>query len=508
MRSGSGNGRSGNQGRSGRRPAGGSSSRETIVRDRTGRPAPRQRAQRPDGGYGSDYERDVELYRRIVEGESAGTGARRRGSGNETRQRRSAQDGGAPHPRPRKKTRSEKYRENYYGEGRQPQEHRHAKSSRQRDPKLQREKQLEKSRKQQLKKLKKQKKKKHRGGRIFLTILLVLVILFGGGFLYFDSYAGNLTQVDTSGKDFGINSGVSSHLRRYTDIAILGSDARAGESYKGSRTDAIVIMRIDKLTGDVRLISVLRDSYLKMDDGNGDTTYSKITHAYSYGGGVNTCNALNQGLDLNVTKFITFNWRAVSDTVYCLHGVELNIKDSEVDEMNQYGPSSARNVGREYTEITHSGKQTVDGAQLVTYCRIRKNSGGDTQRARRYKAALNAIFSKAKTADMQELKSLAHSVLPKINTNMSTFNMYIWLIQSWRLNISENISFPKDFYGSILQDGVWYAVPDTLESNVKWLHKKAFDDEDYQVSSECQSQSQEIIDRTGIGGDSGYNYGY
>jgi Transcriptional regulator len=59
----------------------------------------------------------------------------------------------------------------------------------------------------------------------------------------------------------------------------MGSDARKGESYDDSRTDAIIIMRINKLSGEVRLISIMRDSYMRMAYSDGSTTYSKITHA-------------------------------------------------------------------------------------------------------------------------------------------------------------------------------------------------------------------------------------
>ncbi|MGI6204358.1 MAG: LCP family protein [Anaerovoracaceae bacterium] len=497
-------GRGSRSGRSGRglereRPSRSGASRDTIVSGRGGdRPRPRPR---PQTGRGSDYERDVELYRRIVEGDSGG--AHRRA---ESRPRTyEAPDAGTP--RTRKKTRSEKYRENYYGEGRQGRQSRDPRADRKARERRdrQREQQYEKQRRQLLKqqkkknkKLKKRPKSRHKGRKIFLSLLLIFVILFTGGFFYFNAYASNLATVDTTGEDFGINSGVSSSLWRYTDIAILGSDARAGESYEGSRTDAVVIMRIDKLTGEIRLVSCLRDSYLQMDDGNGGTTYSKLTHAFSYGGGVNTCKTLNQSLDLNIKKYIVFNWRAVSDTVYCLHGITINIKESEIDDMNSTGNNTAANVGRTYTPITHAGKQTLDGAQVATYCRIRKTSGGDTERARRYKATLKAIIAKAKSSDLKMLNNTAKWVLPKISTNMSSFYMYTWIIQAWRLNISNNISFPNTFYGATLSDGVWYAVPQTLESNVVWLHKKLFDDDNYQVSSECSTQSEEIQNLTGV----------
>lgn len=71
---------------------------------------------------------------------------------------------------------------------------------------------------------------------------------------------------------------------------------------------------------------------------------------------------------------------------------------------------------------------------------------------------------------------------------------------------SRNYGWPKKYYGGII-NGVWYSVPKTLESNVKYLHKQAFGQDDYVPTKRCLSISKQIIDKTGIGenssGDSG-----
>ena len=208
-------------------------------------------------------------------------------------------------------------------------------------------------------------KKKHRFRlKTFLkNILSLILILFVAGSGFFFYLTGNFDKVDTKKDDFAIDSQVAKELRGYRNIAILGVDARAGEGYDGSRTDAIIIMSIHKLTGDVRLISVMRDSYVRMEYFDGKSILDKVTHAHHYGGGVNTVAALNRSLDLNIEEFVIFNWKAVSDVVDCLGGIEINVKSNEISDLNKYGPETADNVGGTYHKITKKGKQTLENLQ-------------------------------------------------------------------------------------------------------------------------------------------------
>lgn len=99
----------------------------------------------------------------------------------------------------------------------------------------------------------------------------------------------------------------------------------------------------------------MRDSYLKMEYMDGSMVLDKITHAHHYGGGADTCAALNRSLDLNIEEFVIFNWKAVADAVDCLGGVEINVKENEISDMNTWGPETAENTGGTYTEITSAG---------------------------------------------------------------------------------------------------------------------------------------------------------
>lgn len=342
--------------------------------------------------------------------------------------------------------------------------------------------------------------------RVIITVLVCLVILLGSGlagtYIVFHNVVGKLNTVKTNYKDFDISSKVEKDLSGYQNIVILGVDARKDEKIKGSRSDAIVIASINKKTKDVKLTSVMRDSYLEIEGQNKDKYLDKITHAHAYGGAIDTAKALNRNLDLNIEEFLVFDWKAVADMVDALGGVTVDIQANEISDLNYYGDESAKNVDKTYTPIYNTGKQTLDGAQAVTYCRIRKNSGGDTGRSRRFKNVFSALIKKASKMKGSNIRKVTSDVLPEIQTNMNKRTMLSIMMHASSYKLGKNYTWSEKYYGGIL-NGVWYSVPTTLKYNVEWLHETLFNQKDYKVTKRVEKISQQIIDQTGIGEDSG-----
>ncbi len=332
--------------------------------------------------------------------------------------------------------------------------------------------------------------------KIFRKILLLIAVLYILLMGYILLIASHMDKVDTSGSDFAIDAQVDSDMKMYRNIAILGSDARKDEGYDGSRTDAIIILSIHRLTGKTKMISVMRDSYLKLGDRNGDLILDKVTHAHAFGGGENTVEALNRSLDLNIREFLIFNWQAVADTVDTVGGIEVDVKKKEISDMNTWGPETGRNVGKKYHKIKKAGVQTLDGVQATTYCRIRKTSGGDSGRAERYKKVLAGVMKKTATSP-GNISSLSEDVMPQIRTNMNSVQIATLANRMPFLKMEKGVSWPKKYYGGLV-DGVWYAVPRTLSSNVKRLHRQAFEQDGYALSPTCKEINDEIIAVTGV----------
>ena len=346
---------------------------------------------------------------------------------------------------------------------------------------------------------KRSRKKKRRWilPKILLVVLVLLIAAVAGGCAFIWSLTDTFDRQKTNPEDFAISEKAAAELEGYRNIAILGTDGRADESYDISRTDAIIVLSFNKSNGDLRMISVMRDSYLKFDFYDEGLILDKVTHANVFGGPVNTCAALNRSMDLNIDEYVLFNWKAVSDAIDALGGIEIDVKENEISDLNRWGPETADNVGGTYTKITEAGKQHLDGVQATTYCRIRKSSGGDSSRTDRYKKVVMATMKKAITQPWK-LTELSENVFPNIRTNMTQKDILTLLPLAARMDMKSGIGFPEEYYAGLLADNISYVVPITLETEVQKLHKKAFGQENYQLSDQAAAINEEIIYSTGI----------
>src|SRR5574344_2319050 len=141
-----------------------------------------------------------------------------------------------------------------------------------------------------IKRNKKQKTKVQKAIKVILIILIVLLVLVGaivaGGWTYINSMLGQMKQETIDENQIGIDNKTEEELSGYRNIALLGIDSRADDYGLGNRSDCIIIASINQKTNEVKLISVYRDTYLKLVD-TGTERLDKVTHAYSYGGAQN-----------------------------------------------------------------------------------------------------------------------------------------------------------------------------------------------------------------------------
>jgi LCP family protein required for cell wall assembly len=277
-------------------------------------------------------------------------------------------------------------------------------------------------------KQKKSKKKK----RIWLRILAVLVMLImiagiAAGVAVYKAYnyvSGELdlmNHVKLPKQDLCIDPDVDKELKNYRNILIMGIDKRKWEDIEKCRSDAMIVASINKKTGEFKMVSVVRDSFLQIDE-NDQLVLDKLTHAHAYGGPVNTIRAINRNLDLNIKEFVRIDWKTVADTVDCMGGLELPITKGEINEMNKYIKDTNKSLDGSKKKIKKAGKQKLNGVQVVTYCRIRKNDG-DEQRAERYRAAMAAALKKVRGMKFKEIDKMADTVLPEITSSASRLSL-------------------------------------------------------------------------------------
>lgn len=333
--------------------------------------------------------------------------------------------------------------------------------------------------------MKKRKKKKNRK-IIFILELIVLLILALGLFA-----AAQLNRMDRV-KLGEILTNVTIG-KGYRNIALFGVDSREGELESGTNSDTIMVASINEKTGDIKLVSVYRDTYL--DNTNGE--YRKATECYAGGGAERAINMLNKNLDLDIEDFVTVDFNAIIKVVDALGGIELEITEEERGWLNGYLVETSQVTGVSYTEIAEAGYQQVTGIQAMAYCRIRYTEGWDYKRTERQRTVLSKIFDAAKAQGVAGLANLVTTMLPYISTSMSNTEMLSLASGITKYNIADSTGFPFDKQAATISAGDC-VIPVNLADNVKQLHAYLFADADYQPSDTVVEISNRIINETGI----------
>lgn len=345
-------------------------------------------------------------------------------------------------------------------------------------------------------------KKKRKRTILFIVEILVLVIMLV--VLYVVMKGTKSTRFDIKEDDIVINDTVEQNeaMKGYRNIALFGVDARDNSLGKGNRTDTIMIASINQDTGEVKLVSIFRDTYMNL----GNDSYNKCNSAYAKGGPEQAMNMLNMNLDMDITNYVTVGFKGVTDTIDALGGVEIDVTEAEIEHLNSYqismvgtttdGVHFTAKEGTDYIPVTHSGLQTLNGLQATAYCRIRY-VGNDFARAERQRKVLMAMAEKAKKADPATLNKILDSVFPNVATNLSVTEIAEVLSDLGKYNVTDSDGFPFEdsrATGTIGSKGSC-VIPMSLEKNVVKLHEFLFDEE-YTTSDTVKECSQKVENDT------------
>ena len=364
------------------------------------------------------------------------------------------------------------------------------------------------SKKQSLTRKQKRLLKKRRRRRILFGIeIFILLILIAGVFIYAKLGKMNFTSLDFS--KIGVNSGVSNNkvMKGYTTIGLVGLDNRSTK-LKSGNSDTMIIASINNDTKKVKLVSVYRDTYLRIgEDSEGNGQYSKANAAYAKGGAEQFLNMLNTNLDLNVTDFVSVDFQAVAEAVELLGGIDVELKEEEVVHLNNYCVETSKVTGMDYTPLEKKeGTHHLNGVQTVAYARIRYTAGNDFRRAARQREVIYKIVEKAKKSDIATLSKILDKVFPNIYTSFTKAEILQMGMSMLSYDIEDQTGFPFDhLYGQRVKDamgGKDVVLPVTLESNVIKLHEFLYPEDSYTPSEEVKAYSQRIVDQSGFGEES------
>ena len=181
-------------------------------------------------------------------------------------------------------------------------------------------------------------------------------------------------------------------------MLIIGSDAR-GEG-EPSRSDVIMLTRVDPSKGLVTLVSIPRDTMIYRDDGS----IEKINAEYNYGPAA-TVRAVSEFAGVDIAHYVEVDFEGLEQVVDELGGVRVDIPNDIVAYDDIFLPA---------------GEQVLNGEQALAYARERHNSaGGDFGRVRAQRQIVNSILEQVLASAPSEMPFIIKELAECISTDLT-----------------------------------------------------------------------------------------
>jgi LCP family protein required for cell wall assembly len=218
------------------------------------------------------------------------------------------------------------------------------------------------------------------GGSLFALVLVVAAVV--------GWWAHNLVN-DISNITPGVNAAKGSldpqlPISNAPAIAlVIGSDRRAGDPAGGSRSDTLMLVRIDPRTKYISLLSLPRDLYVTIPGYGVD----KINAAYSDGGYKLALKTVEAATGVKPNYLVTVDFKGFRDLVDKFHGVYVPV-DQRYYHVNVAGQE-------QYSQVDIApGYQLLNGTNALAFARYR-HTDSDFYRNARQQVFLHAFSQRA-----------------------------------------------------------------------------------------------------------------
>lgn len=314
--------------------------------------------------------------------------------------------------------------------------------------------------------------------KVFLVIISIaaLAAITSSAVIYSQMKKIISVPIEKNKVDLGISPALLKELislnKNYVNIALFGLDRRPDSKYVNA--DAIIILSINETTKQIRLASIMRDTYVKIEGKGMD----KINSAYNLGGPQLAIKTLNKNFNLNITDYVSVDVIGLTKVIDALGGISLDIKPEEVSWVNDYMGEAASHdsIPQMPPNLTEPGVQLLNGMQAVAYTRIRYTLGNDVERTSRQRIVLTALINKIKEQGPMQFPYIVSKILPYVETSYPMPTLFSMGADLFMKNIKtvKQETFPSEAAGKgKFIDGVWYLVTD-LKATTNSIHRFIF----------------------------------
>lgn len=299
----------------------------------------------------------------------------------------------------------------------------------------------------ELVRVRKKRKKHGKAKKVILIVLAVIVVLCvaagAAAALYMNSISDSMKMDSEQQSELDTVLSESTVQEPYY-VLLLGSDARANDT--ASRSDTMILVRVDANVGKATLVSIPRDTKVEIE-GHGT---QKINAAYAFGGPAGAVEAVENMSGIEISHYAEIHFDELEKAVDQLGGIWVDV------------PVSSNQTGSSHSKYQFSaGMQKMSGEQVLAFARERYGyNEGDFQRAENQRIVVQSLADAVLSLPPTDLPGTVQSLANCISTDYS-LNELIELAQTFQS--AEHYYFYSAMVPSTTQtiDGVSYAI--TLE---------------------------------------------
>lgn len=258
------------------------------------------------------------------------------------------------------------------------------------------------------------------------------------------------------------------------NILLVGSDKEV--PYEAGRSDAIIILTLDKIHKKIKLTSIMRDTYVEIE-GHGE---EKINHSYAYGGINLLMKTIEKNFNIKLDKYVTSDFGGFKDLVDAVGGIDISLNSEETEVINNFVASKKKDNSYAFN---NKGIHHLDGDQALVYARIRNVGNGCYERTERQGRVISLIIDKFKSEiSVFKMPKVITKGMSYVKTNMGITEVLEYAYAGYKIyneNIQQlQIPTNKLSYGGIYKDKGWVLLIDKKQ-NIKAMHNYIFDDIEY-----------------------------
>jgi LCP family protein required for cell wall assembly len=237
-----------------------------------------------------------------------------------------------------------------------------------------------------------------------LVVVLVLIAGSAGGYWYWLNHElSNVKRVDVATIDQNPHPAGQPHEKdRALNILLLGADnghdtqSVSADLKDGKwtpfihRSDTLMVAHIPADRKSVQLVSIPRDTWVKIDGYPYDNGYGKINAAFAFGGPSLAVKTVQQLTGIQIDHMAVIDWVGFKDLTTAVNGVRVYIPHTFYDDSQR---------------ITWTkGWHTIEGQEALAYVRTRHGlANGDFDRIKRQQNFMRATMAKVLSQDHNPL---------------------------------------------------------------------------------------------------------